>query len=213
MRRLAFPTLWLLAVGVAGYAVYAYSALPIGAAVHPDMRASFEAHRTAVYLHVFGAAVAMLLGPLQFTARVRERWLNLHRWTGRAYLGLGVLVGGLAGLYLARFAYGGLTAQIGFGALAVLWLYSGVRAYLAIRRRSILEHQRWMTRNYAFTFAAVTLRLYVPASFMAGLDFAGAYAVIAWLCWVPNLVVAEVLIQSGRFKPAHGPAAAKGVRP
>jgi hypothetical protein len=37
-------------------------------------------------------------------------------------------------------------------------------------------------------FAAVTLPLYLPASALPGLDFATAYAAIAWLCWLPDLL-------------------------
>ena len=29
---------------------------------------------------------------------------------------------------------------------------------------------------------------------IAGLEFAQAYPVIAWLCWLPNLAVAQLLI-------------------
>jgi len=51
-----------------------------------------------------------------------------------------------------------------------------------------------MTRSYALTFAAVTLRIYLPLSQVAGIPFEPAYQTIAWLCWVPNLIVAEWLI-------------------
>ncbi len=51
-----------------------------------------------------------------------------------------------------------------------------------------------MTRSYALTLAAVTLRIWLPMSQVAGIPFADAYQVVAWLCWVPNLVVAEWLI-------------------
>ena len=55
------------------------------------------------------------------------------------YLGIGVLVGGLAGLYMAIFAFGGVIAKLGFACLAVGWLYTGLRAYLAIRRLSLIH--------------------------------------------------------------------------
>ena len=41
---------------------------------------------------------------------------------------------------------------------------------------------------------AVTLRIYLPLSQMAGLPFDAAYQTISWLCWVPNLIVAEWII-------------------
>lgn len=188
--------LYVLSFGVAAHGIVAYSVMPIGSLVHPDMKPAFVAHPVGVYVHVFSAAVALLLGPFQFSARLRSTRLQIHRWGGRAYLGLGVLVGGLSGLYLSQFAFGGHAAKLGFAILALCWLYTGLRAFLAIRRRAVAEHRKWMVRNFALTFAAVMLRLYIPASEIAGADFSAAYPVIAWLCWVPNLVFAEWLLRS-----------------
>ena len=196
MRLTAYITLIILSLGVAAYAVVAYGFLPVGAAVHPDMRSSMEANRAAFYLHVFASVFALALGPFQFSAGLRARRPVLHRWCGRLYLGLGVLVGGMAGLYLAMYAFGGLVGRLGFACLALAWLYTGLRAFLAIRARDIAAHRRWMVRNFALTFAAVTLRLWLPAAVISGAPFAPAYAVIAWLCWVPNLVLAEWLFNS-----------------
>jgi uncharacterized membrane protein len=191
MRAVAAALLWFLSLSVAVYALAAYTLLPLGATIDPGMRPSFVAHATAVHLHAFAASTALLLGPLQLWTKLRAARPALHRWMGRAYLGIGVLVGGLSGLYLALFAYGGVSARLGFGALAAAWLYTGVRAFLAIRAGAVAEHRRWMCRNFALTFAAVMLRLYVPAAVVAGAEFEQAYTVIAWLCWVPNLLVIE----------------------
>ena len=198
LRSTGYGLLVVLCLSIAGYAVGVYSLLPIGSLVMPEMRATFEAHRVAVYLHVFGAAVAMALGPFQFSRRLRARRPDLHRWMGRLYLGAGVLIGGIAGMYMAYFAWGGPVARVGFALLAAAWLHTGLRAYEAARARDFVAHRRWMVRNFALTFAAVTLRLYMPASMVAGIDAAIAYPAIAWLCWVPNLVVAELWFNRGR---------------
>jgi uncharacterized membrane protein len=176
---------------VAAYALLVYAFLPLGSTVDPAMRADFAAHAQAVYVHAFAASAALLIGPLQFSIRLRQKRPRLHRWLGRIYLGAGALVGGLSGLYLAQFAFGGSIARLGFGVLAVLWLYTGLRAYVAVRSGNVAEHRRWMVRNFALTFAAVMLRVYVPLSVAAGAEFAEAYPIIAWLCWVPNLLFAE----------------------
>ncbi|AOE48776.1 DUF2306 domain-containing protein [Kangiella sediminilitoris] len=183
--------LYLLAIGVAGYAVYVYGFLPLGSLVHPEMRANFEVQPIGIYSHIFASAVALTLGPFQFSTMIRQRYTKLHRWVGRAYLAIGVLVGGLSGLYMAFFAYGGIIPKVGFATLAVIWLYTGLKAYIAIRRGNIGEHRKWMIRNFSLTFAAVMLRIYLPLSMIAGIEFTLAYAVIAWICWVPNLVLAE----------------------
>ena len=107
MRPAGFALLVVLSLGVAGYAMGVYGFLPLGAAVHPDMRATFVAHRAGIYVHVFASAVALVLGPLQFSTRLRTARPGLHRWSGRFYLGVGILLGGLAGLFMAFHAAGG----------------------------------------------------------------------------------------------------------
>lgn len=192
MRLAGYSVLFLLSIAVVVYAVGVYGFLPLGALVHPEMRVAFEGERAAIYAHIFGAAVALALGPLQFSVKLRKRRPRVHRWIGRLYLGIGVAVGGLAGLYVASNAFGGTPARAGFAALALAWLFTGACAYRAIRARNIAAHRRWMIRNFALTFAAVTLRLWLPASMALRIDATLAYQVIAWLCWVPNLVVAEL---------------------
>ena len=79
-------------------------------------------------------------------------------------------------------------------------------AFVRIRQGNRVDHRRWMIRSYALTLAAVTLRLYLPASFGLGVPFASAYPVIAWICWVPNLIVAEAIL-AWRTSPTTGSAA------
>ncbi len=187
-----------LSLGVAGYAAFVYGVLPPGSLVHSDMKVTYNTHATGIYTHVFGALFALLLGPWQFSMRLRASRPLLHRWMGRLYLGIGVLLGGIAGLYMAFHAFGGIVARTGFGLLAVLWLSTGLLAYLAIRAGDVASHRRWMVRNFALTFAAVTLRLWLPGSVASGIAFEVAYPVIAWACWVPNLVVAELAFNRDR---------------
>lgn len=194
MRSARLALLYFLSLSIAAYAAIGYGVMPLGSLVHPDMKAEFVAHPLGVYLHVFAAAVALLLGPFQFSTRLRRARVYLHRWLGRIYLGVGVLIGGLSGLYISQFAFGGLIARLGFATLAVCWLFTGFRAFLAILRKDINEHRAWMVRNFSLAFAAVMLRLYIPVSVIAGVNFEVAYQVIAWLCWVPNLLVAQWII-------------------
>jgi len=195
--------LYFLALAVAGYAILAYVLLPLGAVVHPDMRLAFLTHQVGLYTHVFASSLALLAGPLQFSSRFRQRYGRVHRWLGRAYLGIGVLLGGLSGLYLAAFAFGGITARLGFACLALSWLYTGMRAFLSIRRGAVAAHRKWMVRNFALTFAAVTLRIYMPLTIMSGIPFATCYPFIAWLCWIPNLLVAEALFNRAPRYPGR----------
>ncbi len=89
----------------------------------------------------------------------------------------------------------GPIAAAGFSALAVIWIFCTANAWRWARAKDFARHQRWMTRSYALTFAAVTLRLYLPAAIIAHLDIVVAYRAIAWLCWVPNLALAELWLR------------------
>jgi len=170
----------------------------------PEQRATYVAHLAFLMTHIIASMLAILIGAFQFLPPLRKgRLLKVHRWLGRTYL-LGILFGGLSGLYMAQFAHGGIVSELGFGALAVLWLYTGYRAYRHIRNKDLEAHRQWMIRNYALTFAGVMLRIWAPISAAAGIEFTTAYIAIAWACWVPNLLVAEWIIR--RTLPARSRA-------
>src|SRR5688500_12020425 len=160
MTRFAYFSMAFLCAGVSLYAAGMYGFVPLGALLHPEMRASFIAHPAVVYTHVFAAIFALALGPLQFLPRLRAARPRLHRMMGRLYLGVGVAIGGVSGLYMGAFAFGGAGAKVAFTLLATAWMYTGWRAYTAIRKREVAAHREWMVRNFALTLAAVTLRIY-----------------------------------------------------
>lgn len=205
MRRLLIGVVAVLSVGVGLYAVVGYGLLPLGATVHPDMAAVFADHRLALYLHVFASAVAILVGPFQFLRAVRRR-PRLHRTLGRIYLAA-VALGGAGGLALACTATGGVAQRVGFAVLAVLWLATGALGLRAIRAGRVEAHRAWMIRNFALTFAAVTLRLELGVAMGLGVDFMTVYPWLGWACWVPNALVAELLVRRSRA------ARRAGVRP
>jgi uncharacterized membrane protein len=187
-----FAITLLLSAGVAGYAVWTYVFGDVQRApVHPAMIAVFNEHRALITIHAAAASLALLLGPFQFLDRLRASRPRLHRTLGYLYLVLGVAIGGISGLLLARHSFGGLVSHIGFGLLAVLWLFTGVMAVVAAKARRFTDHRTWMIRNFALTLAAVTLRLYIPLGFLTSLGFESFYPAVAWLCWVPNLILTE----------------------
>jgi len=201
-RKISSLALWglmaLLATGIGLVASRYFFVTPAKLAPQGEFGAHFARYFPLLLMHIIGGVVALVLGPWQFWERVRERYLRLHRWMGRAYL-IAVLAGSTAGLAMATVSLGGLVTHIGFGSLAGLWLLTALFAYFRVRHGEIDSHRDWMTRNYALTFAAVTLRLWLPF-FARGfhIEIMQAYMTVSWLCWVPNLLVAEVLINRRR---------------
>ena len=186
--------LWTVVVlsAVIGLTAYRYL-LPSVPAGSPGVLANHFAHVGALTVHAGLAATALLIGPFQFFPGLRARRRALHRRLGTAYV-ICAIGGGLAGLVLSFGTTAGLLADAGFGMLAVIWLAVTGNAWRLATRRSFAAHERWMIRSFALTLAAVTLRLYMPIAIIAHLDMALAYPVIAWLCWVPNLIAAEVYL-------------------
>lgn len=200
MRTIGWWIVALGAWGVVGYALVAYALKTPGSTVHPKMMQVYSRETVGILTHVFGSALALLIGPLQFVERWRRARPMVHRTLGKMYLALGVLPGGVAGLYMAFHSYGGWVAHAGFGVGAAVWLVTAWLAYAAARRRDFVSHRAWMIRNFAMTFAAVTLRIQLGSSFAAGINFDVFYPIVAWSSWVPNLAVAEWLIRVGRSK-------------
>ena len=60
--------------------------------------------------HVLGGLLAIMIGPLQFWARIRSDYVEVHRWSGRVYLA-GVVVGGIASFGLAATSQVTLTMR------------------------------------------------------------------------------------------------------
>jgi uncharacterized membrane protein len=209
MRKLGWGIMAMLALIIAAYAVAVLCLPGFGPSFVQSRRQSVP---VALYAHLAGGAAALALGPWQFSTRLRARALNLHRWIGRSYV-VAVLLGGCGALVLAPRSEYGLVTHLGFGLLAVSWLGATLQAYRRIRGGAIAEHQRWMTRSYALTLAAVTLRIDLPLSQVAGIPFPEAYQAVAWLCWVPNLIVAEwwfVPRVRGRHEPVRHRAGSPG---
>ena len=192
-----------------GWIIFAFFAIIIG--IYPftylvfDMSQGFLASKepllkesamwqASFYTHILLGAVALMAGWSQFSKKLRNRNLVMHRTLGKIYL-TAVALSGIAGLYLAYHATGGVVAALGFAGLSLSWVITAVMGYVSIRNKNIDQHQYWMIRSYALCFAAVTLRIWLPLfQFALGLEFIFAYRIIAWFCWVPNLVVAELIV-------------------
>ena len=187
VKKLSWLFMTVMAVGVAGYAGAALLSSSLRTGFVQDL---FTNLPVATSAHLAGGMIAILLGALQVSATLRKNYLNLHRWLGRIYV-VAVITGGIGGFVMALDSTGGLVTHFGFGLMAVCWVGCTVNAYRYIRAGNIAQHRAWMLRSYALTLAAVTLRIYLPLSQVAGYEFVEAYRAISWMCWVPNLLVVE----------------------
>lgn len=202
MRRFGWGTMVFLATGVTLYA--------LAGALFPGLRSPFvadlfDAKTLRAFGHLAAGGIAMFTGALQFSNRLRWEKPQIHRRLGKVYL-IFVFISGVSALMLAPFSDGGVPAHYGFGMLAFLWLTTSLVALVRVRAGDYAAHRDWMIRSFALCLAAVSLRIQLPLSQMAGVPFEQAYPAIAWMCWVPNLIIAEWFVIRSRIAPLERPA-------
>lgn len=209
MNKTTWFLFTILAISVAGYAIVQYFIMDGYQAGLVQMKLLFLSKLSALwykllFIHIATSVVALVIGPFTLSTKFREKNINRHRMLGKIYM-IGILFGGVSGLYLAFHASGGLAGKVGFSVLSIVWLFSAYQALSKVRKKNIHDHQKWMIRNYSLTFAAVTLRIWLPLFVLLfGLErFELSYAIIAWLAWVPNLIIAELIIKRNLNKTQH----------
>ncbi|MBC6112886.1 DUF2306 domain-containing protein [Pedobacter fastidiosus] len=146
------------------------------------------------YTHIVLGGISLLIGWVQFSPKLREKNIKIHRIIGKIYM-VCVLLSSIAGISIGFFATGGIVASAGFISLGLLWFFSTWNAYSHIKNGDVEKHKKMMVYSYAICFAAVTLRIWLTPLILICNDFTVAYRVVAWLCWIPNLYVAYLINQ------------------
>lgn len=195
LKRTQSGLFWFLSIAVA---IISYRFVVLGMEVgFPNMAHQLVSANIMFYLHVISAPIALVVAPFQLSERFRTKSVRRHRLLGRIYCAA-VFLGGISGTIIGFSAMHGPVAQTGFVVLAIIWMFVTIRAVDYVRRGQIALHREWMIRSIALTFAGVMLRVWLPAQLVLGVPFDVAYQVVAWLCWVPNALIAEYLIRMTR---------------
>jgi uncharacterized membrane protein len=163
----------------------------------------FWPRRGWLLAHISSGMVALLIGPFQFSRRLRHRFLPLHRVMGRVYL-IAVLCGAIAALGLSLTTPDGRAWSVGLQGLILAWLTTSGMAYYAIRQGQIEVHQEWMVRSYVVTFAFVTFRFLYDVPPMSHLGPINERSITdIWACWAIPLLATEVILQLRRTRLAR----------
>ncbi|MAU16444.1 MAG: hypothetical protein CMH46_13005 [Muricauda sp.] len=195
-NKVAWVVFVLLAIGIGLYPlIYIFATEDFGILMNKSNDLlSNTVWKIAFYGHISFGGLALLVGWSQFIRKLRAKRLNLHRNLGKIYV-ISALVSGLCGIYLGFFATGGIVSSIGFISLGLIWLFTTLRAYTAIKNKDLSLHQGMMIYSYAACFAAVTLRIWLPLLTIILGEFVLAYKIVAWLCWVPNMIFAHLWVR------------------
>jgi uncharacterized membrane protein len=155
-RRPRFKTILWISLGLTALFVFITSEVLLltDYPMYHAYRLQVIADRGLLIPHTIAGILALLIGPINFSSRIRQRHLKLHRVLGRIYV-VSVFVGALTGVALAngRPGFPGTCGQ------AAAWVVCTAAAFITARNRQIVPHRQWMARSYAVTFTFVSSRV------------------------------------------------------
>jgi uncharacterized membrane protein len=147
-----------------------------------------------VQTHAILASLALMAGPWQLSASFRAAHPRVHRWLGRIYVA-DVLAALLVGSFLMPTVTTGFPAILGLSLAGSIWLGFAILGILAIRRRDVQTHRRWMLRSYAIPFASFTIRIYFISMKALGVPFEYNYPASIWLSVLTNMLIMECILR------------------
>jgi uncharacterized membrane protein len=179
-------------------------------------RIDLKPFQLSLFIHIVGGILALLLGPLQFSDRLRKKLPRVHRTVGKVYL-IAILISaplaiylGIAHVLLASKDYVG---GVGISSMGFAWLCTAAMAYVAIRNRNFVQHKEWMIRNYVITFGFVTIRLIIELTMKNfTIEFLQIRAIATWASWAFPLLITEFILQYPKLKMPGKKTAAASMR-
>lgn len=158
----------------------------------------FAAHPVATLLHIVPGAIFLVLAPLQFISRVRDRHIRVHRWSGRVAV-VAAWISGLAGMYFGiLMPYAGPGEAIAIALFGGLLLTAVTIGFLSIRRGRVSRHRAWMIRAFALAVAISTVRVVAAVVDLALTPLAfrpqQIFVISIWTGWILTVGAGELWI-------------------
>ncbi len=168
--------------------------------------------RYCFYAHVFTSVLVLPAGLTQFNHLWLQQFTKAHRLLGYVYVITVIFVAAPTGFVMGWYANGGWPARASFILLSMAWFTSTLLAVIMVKRKNFVQHGIWMLRSYALTLSAIMLRTYAFLFDVLHIDMhpRTVYITIAWLSWVPNIIIAEILIRH-RFVTGFIPQSKIGI--
>jgi uncharacterized membrane protein len=159
--------------------------------------------------HGLAGACAILLGPMQFSDRLRQRFTKLHRVVGRIYI-VGACILAPLGAYIQYFQErtgGTRSFSIAAAVDAILLVATTAIAFAFILQGKVQQHRQWMTRSFAVALVFLEVRV---ISGVTGWEKLGPSAVetTVWACLAFAVLSADIVIQWQELRRSR-PAVAK----
>lgn len=160
---------------------------------------------TAFYIHVASSMLVLFAGFTQFFDLFYKN--KVHRYLGRVYVVITLFLSAPSGFLMGIYANGGIWSQISFITLSILWWITTFMGYRRAVEKKFDVHRKWIIVSYALALSALTLRAWkfgITNWTDLNMKPMDLYRLVAWLGWVPNLLVALIII-SVKKQPVFNP--------
>lgn len=141
------------------------------------------------------AVPLLLIGPLQFSQKLRAARPRIHRMMGRIFLGGSVLAGLLASYIGATIQYEGSRLPLAF--FGLVWVCFAIAAWLTAHAKVFPLHRKFVIRTYAIALAFIWVRVLerFDSYFFPFIQDQGIRdTTTEWLSFMLPLVVAETYV-------------------
>lgn len=146
--------------------------------------------------HGVAGACALLLGPMQFSDRLRLRFTKLHRVVGRIYIA-GVCAAAPLGFYIQHFQERtGATRSFSIAAAvdAILWMGTTAIAFVFILQGKVQQHRQWMTRSFAVALVFLEVRVILGVTGWENLG-GNTDETVVWVCLAFSVLLGDLAVQ------------------
>jgi uncharacterized membrane protein len=161
----------------------------------------FAQHPILTLVHIVPGMLFMILGPLQFSSRIRARHLRWHRLSGRVFVVCGLVIG-ISALVMSfgMPAIGGVNQAAATTLFGAFFLFALGKAFWHIRRREVALHREWMIRAFSIGLAVAAIRpiigVFFATSPLTGLTPREFFGIAFWIGFVLHLIAAEAWIHT-----------------
>lgn len=158
---------------------------------HSFLRQRYAPIPALMWLHGVPGATALFLGIFQFSSRLRQRHLQVHRVMGRIYVFSVAIAAPVAVVVSIRLPIPTLTMASVIQASG--WILTTATALYCVRTGRIQQHREWMMRSYPFAMVFVFVRAIVAIPPVARAGVIGlaeaVWSVIAVACFLPSFLI------------------------
>lgn len=157
-----------------------------------------------ISLHFVAGGILLILGFIQLSHYVRQRFAWFHRILGRIYIAASLLagIGGLTFIF-AHGTIGGLVMDIGFAGYGILMITAAIQTLRFAKRGEFSNHHIWALRLFSLAIASWLYRMdygfwfFFTNGWGHTKDFHGCFdQFMAFFFYLPNLYVAGLIARS-----------------